>query len=75
MSKTQLLAELLEVIASKPLITRKDLALRYSVTLITVDNWRRTGKLPRPVYLPGCRFPFWRPCDLQRFEANCKLTP
>ena len=67
------LAQLVELIICKPFLTRKDLARRYGRELRTIDYWHRSGKLPAAVYLPGCRFPFWRPCDLHKFERVGKL--
>jgi hypothetical protein len=66
------LKALLEVILCRPLLSRKDLARRYDRTVLTIDNWRRGGKLPDPVFLPGCRFPYWRPCDIDRFEQRLR---
>ena len=63
------LKQLLELVAGRPLLTRKDLARRYGgVDLDTVDRWHRKGFLPKAVYLPGCRYPFWRPCDIAAQE-------
>jgi len=62
----------MDLLMARPLLTRKDLAQRFSRSLITIDNWRRRGLLPAPVYLPGCRFPFWRPIDIQRYELKRK---
>jgi hypothetical protein len=63
---------LLEALAAKPLLTRKDLARRYGRCLWTIDNWHRTGQLPAPVYLPGSRIPLWRPADLMAYERREK---
>jgi len=64
------LRALVDLLMAKPLLTRKDLAQRFCRTLITIDNWRRNGKLPKPIYLPGCRFPYWRPIDIERYELR-----
>ena len=66
------LIALLEICISRPILTRKDLARRYGRNLITIDRWHSTGKLPPAVYLPGCRFPLWRPGDIQRWENKKK---
>lgn len=68
--RLQLLMELVEVISAKPLLTRKDLARHFCKSVDTIDYWHRRGILPAPVYLPGCRYPFWRPVDIQRVEMR-----
>jgi len=64
------LQHLLEIVACRPLLTRKDLAQRYAVETRTVDNWHANGILPRAVYLQGCREPRWRPMDLAAAERR-----
>lgn len=61
---------LMELLANKPLLTRKDLAQRYGLALRTVDRWRAAGKLPAPVYLKGCLQPLWRPIDIVSHEKR-----
>jgi hypothetical protein len=61
---------LVEIMAGRPLMTRKDLALRYGKDLDTIDRWRREGKLPPGIYLPGCRFPYFRPFEILTFETR-----
>ncbi len=70
MKPRQLLEQLVEVISCKPVLTRKDLARRYGVDLDTVDRWHARGTLPRAFYLPGSRFPAWRPADVDRWERT-----
>ena len=66
-------AALLEIVKGVPMLTRKCLARRYGVDLDTIDRWHRSGKLPEAVYLPGCRYPFWRPVEiLGRENLNAK---
>jgi predicted DNA-binding transcriptional regulator AlpA len=64
------LKALLDLIAAKPLLTRKNLAQRYGKTLWTIDRWHRDRVLPSPRYLRGCAFPFWRPCDIEAAEKK-----
>lgn len=74
-SKT--LAALVEIIMSRPLLRRKDLARRYGVDDATIDRWHSNRTLPPGFYLPGTRFPQWRPCDIYEYERrrNSKLKP
>ena len=66
---------LLEIIASKPLLTRQDLQRRYGVHIDTIDDWRARGTLPKPIYHPGSSVPLWRPMDIERNESqNRKLS-
>lgn len=75
MSLKAKLEALLEVIASKPMLTRQDLQRRYGVHIDTIDDWRANGTLPAPVYLPGSVVPLWRPIDIERNESrNKKLS-
>ena len=67
------LAALVEIIMSVPMLMRKDLARRYGRDTDTIDRWHAKGKLPKAVYLPGSRFPQWRPCDLLEYERRGKL--
>jgi hypothetical protein len=70
------LAALVEVVCARPLLCRKDLARRYGRDLDTIDRWHAKGKLPKAIYLPGCRFPYWRPVDIHTYEKrNRKLVP
>ena len=64
---------LVEIISSRPILTRKDLAVRYGRTLRTIDEWHSNGTLPPAVYLRGSDIPMWRPCDLMRAECKKKL--
>lgn len=69
------LAELVELILCRPLLTRKDLARRYGRDTDTIDRWKSSGKLPKPIYLPGCRFPYWTAASLRSYETRGKLKP
>jgi hypothetical protein len=57
----------LEVLQGRPLVKRKDLALRYGVSLRTIDNWKASRKLPRPKYING---PMWSLSDIAKFEEQ-----
>jgi len=63
---------LVEVVRALPLLTRKDLARRYGVDVQTISRWIGRKRIAKPVYLPGCRFPFWRPADVLAFERKQK---
>ena len=60
----------LDLIAARPLLRRKDLACRFNVTERTIDRWHAENHLPCAIYLPGCLLPFWRPCDIEEFELS-----
>lgn len=60
-------AALLDVIAKTPLYNRKDLARRYGVSLRTIDQWKKIGKLPKPKYIHG---PMWAPFVILKFEEE-----
>lgn len=75
MSLKQKFEALLEIIASKPVMTRQDLQRRYGVHIDTIDDWRARGTLPKPIYLPGSTVPLWRPMDIHLNELrNRKLS-
>lgn len=63
---------LVEIIAGRPLLTRKDLARRYGVDLDTIDRWKARGTLPKPIRLPGCRIPLWTPEQIFNNERRSK---
>lgn len=63
---------LVEIMAARPVLNRKDLARRYSIDLDTVDRWHSRGTLPPGRYLPGSRFPYWRPFEI---ELNERKSP
>lgn len=68
------LQAMVELLVQRPLLTRKDLSRRYGVDLDTIDRWHARGFLPRGYYLPGSRFPYWRPGEILRNEKrNQKL--
>jgi hypothetical protein len=68
------LSALVDIIAAKPILRRKDLCRRYGVVMATVEGWIKAGVLPRPRYFPGCPFPFWTPGELELNErTNPKL--
>lgn len=51
----------IEVMESKPMLTRKDLARHYARGLRTIDRFHAEGILPTPVYIHG---PLWRPVEI-----------
>jgi transposase len=59
------LTHLLEIIATRPILDRKDLARRYQRSLRTIDRWQAQGKLPGAFRLPG---KMWRPADIEAAE-------
>lgn len=72
------LRALVEIIASRPVLYRKDLAIRYGKDERTIDRWHAAGILPPAIYLHhGCAtssVPMWRPIDIERAERkNPKL--
>ena len=67
MSKRQMQALVMELLAHRPVVRRKDLALRYGVSERTIDRWKEDGLLPRPKYLQG---PFWTPSQIAEMESR-----
>lgn len=71
------LAGLVEILACRPMLTRKDVARRYGVHLNTVDRWHDDGTLPPARFInrgkAGKWGPLWRACDLDAIEASEKL--
>jgi predicted DNA-binding transcriptional regulator AlpA len=64
------LRAVLDLIAARPLLRRKDLIQRYGIDEKTLWRWRKRGVLPAPIYMPGCNIPLWRPCDIEEFELS-----
>ena len=64
------LEHLLEIIACKPLLHRKDLMRRYGVDDSTIDRWTSRGVLPRPTYLRGSSIPLWKPFEIAVAEST-----
>ena len=58
---------LISLIATKPLLTKSDLAIRFCVSIRTIERWRRTGRLPRPIHIHG---PRWTPEVIERLEGK-----
>jgi len=51
------------------LLTRKQVAQRYRVSLVTVQKWRKMGELPRPLIIGGRLY--WKEKNLvDREEKN-----
>jgi predicted DNA-binding transcriptional regulator AlpA len=65
------LKSLLELLAERPLLRRKDVARHFGISLRSVDRWVTEKKLPRPIYVHG---PMWRPADIERIEMNNEST-
>ena len=70
MSLKKTLQAVVEIITSKPMLTRHDLARRYRCTTDSIDDWHARGTLPKAIYLPGCRSPLWRPMDIFQNETQ-----
>jgi len=64
------LSALVEIIALKPILRRKDLTLRYGVCPATIDKWVASGTIPAPRYLRRCPFPFWTPSEIEQNERT-----
>ena len=60
---------LVALIAGKPILNRKDLALRLGKSLRTIDRMKERHDLPKPVYLHG---PHWRPEEIDAWEEQHK---
>ena len=58
-------ALIVELLANRPVLRRKDLAQRYGVDVRTIDRWKEQGLLPRPPSLQG---PFWTPAEIAHIE-------
>lgn len=56
---------LASTIANTPRLGRKDLAIRYSKDLRTIDRWKRRKLLPEAIRFTG---PLWRLADLEAAE-------
>ena len=69
LSREQLLA-LIDLLMARPCLTRKDLAMRYGKTLVTIDRYKADGTLPRPKYFHG---PLWTPAQITAAEASPRL--
>ena len=67
---TKHITALVEIMAARSVLNRKDLANRYRIDLDTVDRWHSRGILPKGYYLPGSRFPYWRPFEIEQNERR-----
>ena len=61
---------LADLLAGRPVLTRKDLARRYGRDLRTIDRWKADGTLPEPVWFHG---PLWIPAQIFTAETSGKL--
>jgi hypothetical protein len=66
------IAQLLELIARRPLLTKQDVAVRLRVSVRTVERWTKDSTLPRPVYIHGPRWPLNL---IARFEDEHRNPP
>jgi DeoR/GlpR family transcriptional regulator of sugar metabolism len=60
-------ALIIELIANRPILRRKDLAQRYGVSERTIDRWKEQRILPRPSYIKGA---FWTPSQIADTECR-----
>ncbi|MBD3675582.1 MAG: AlpA family phage regulatory protein [Planctomycetaceae bacterium] len=56
---------------TSPFISPKQLARRYGVSRITIWNWRKKGKLPKPLIETG-RETFWLLVEIEEFDRRMK---
>lgn len=63
---------LLEIIATRPILDRKDLARRFCRSLRTIDRWALTGRLPRAL---RCSGKLWTPQSIDRMERGLDGNP
>ncbi len=54
--------------APTPLLTAKEVAGYFQVSVRTIRRWRRDGSLPAPLQIGGSLR--WRECDLQAWLAR-----
>jgi predicted DNA-binding transcriptional regulator AlpA len=62
------LRALVELLANKPLLRKKDLAQRYGYSMRGLDKLIAAGVIPRPSYLG--RYPFWSPNQIANNEKH-----
>lgn len=60
---------LLEIIATRPLLNRKDLSRLLNCSLRTIDRLDATGTLPPAIHVRG---KLWRPCDIERWQSQAR---
>ena len=53
-----------------PLLRRKDICRRCSISVRTFHRWRKEGRIPEPVHFHGN---LWRQADIEAAEAAGKL--
>lgn len=51
------------------LLDRKQLAKTLGVTVRTISNWRRSGKIPEPL-IPDRNRPFWSIRQIERWQSG-----
>jgi predicted DNA-binding transcriptional regulator AlpA len=49
-------------------LRKNDVALRYGITVRSVERMTEDGRLPRPVYRG--RFPLWHESELDEFDRT-----
>ena len=69
MPREKLLA-LIDLLMCRPCLTRKDLAMRYGRDLRSIDRYKASGTLPKPMYFHG---PLWTPQQIVEAESNPAL--
>ena len=62
------LTDMVELLASRPLLTIADLAQRYRCDTHTITRWHRLGLLPSPKRIR--RTPYWSPQTIIRWELG-----
>lgn len=50
-------------------LRKATVAERYDVSIQTVDNMVKNGRLPKPYYHGGVRFPRWLESELDAYDA------
>jgi predicted DNA-binding transcriptional regulator AlpA len=51
-------------------LSKAAVAERYTTSSQTVDRMSRDGRLPRPLYFGGTRFPRWDEAELDEFDRR-----
>jgi hypothetical protein len=58
---------------AKRYLTKQAVAFRYCCDTRTVDRMKDDGRLPKPVYLPNNKRPFWLEADLDRHDKKATV--
>lgn len=62
--------ELLALLTGRPLLTKQDLARRWSVTLRTIERRTAARTIPAPVRVAG---PRWTPAAILKWERSHRV--